>query len=490
MKKLLFFSVLFPFSIYSQITINGNGNSGFGSPVGNGSLQISSSGSNITFTITRGTGNFNDFLVIYISNGAVGRRAIDGDLSDNNDAHRRAISLRGGAGVTFSGGFRATHAIAMNAGSGSFCGLWSIPATGTVGNGDLGYITGVSGPTSNTFTNFSFTITYSNIGLSSGDPFDVVCVYGNPNDGSEMFLSNEMIGTSFSGSNPGKSMITLSNYRRFPTNEVGGQASTAAAGNWNSATTWSNGNVPLSRDEITIGHNVSLNQNATISSLTINSGATFTASDASPRTLTIRRDQSGSGTTLSNSGTWSNGTGGSTVIFTGSTSGSDAIHAVSGSIEFNNVIINKISGTPNVGVNFGTGGKLATNGKLTIEAGGYVSSIPSDFYTANTNTTLQFNTTGGYTVNTGDVTWPATNPPSNIQISTNTVTLNATRSLTGNLTLDGGNLTINATRALTVNGTLSNNNSITLEATSKTDYARLIYGAVSGTGTVNHQMRL
>ncbi|GCD76673.1 hypothetical protein JCM31826_01550 [Thermaurantimonas aggregans] len=53
-----------------------------------------------------------------------------------------------------------------------------------------------------------------------------------------------------------------------------------------------------------------------------------------------------------------------------------------------------------------------------------------------------------------------------------------------------GNVKLSAGKSLEVTGTLTNNGTITLEATSKTDYARLIYGAVSGTGTVNHQMRL
>lgn len=61
--------------------------------------------------------------------------------------------------------------------------------------------------------------------------------------------------------------------------------------------------------------------------------------------------------------------------------------------------------------------------------------------------------------------------------------------LTENLTVSG-NTKISAGRSLQVTGTLTNNGTITLEATSKENYARLIYGAVSGTGTVNHQMRL
>ena len=48
-------------------TFNGNGNTGFGGAVGTSSLQVVSlADGTLNFTWTRGTGNFNDALVLYI----------------------------------------------------------------------------------------------------------------------------------------------------------------------------------------------------------------------------------------------------------------------------------------------------------------------------------------------------------------------------------------------------------------------------------------
>jgi hypothetical protein len=222
-------------------------------------------------------------------------------------------------------------------------------------------------------------------------------------------------------------------------------------GNWSATGTWTGGVVPPTSSlvEIRNAHNVTLDQAATVATLTINSGGTFTASDNSARTLTISR--TASATTLVNSGgTWANGSGGSTVNFVGIGSSADVLHTVSGTFNLNNVVINKTSGSFNVGVAFGSNGKLASGGKLTIGNAGYLSSIPSDFYTANGNTTLEFSTLGGYTVGGGDVTWPSSNSPASINITLGTVILNSARTASGNLNITGGGLTLGAN--LTING--------------------------------------
>ena len=228
------------------------------------------------------------------------------------------------------------------------------------------------------------------------------------------------------------------------------------AGNWSSTSTWVGGVVPSSGADVFIAHNVTLDQDATVSSLTINSG-TFTASDNTARTLTISK--TASATTLVNSGgTWANGTGGSTVNFTGSGSSANVLHTVSGTLNLNNVVINKTIGASyNVGVAFGSNGKLASGGKLTIGNGGYLSSSASDFYTANGNTTLEFSNSGGYTVNGGDVTWPSSSlsAPANINITLGTVTLNSARTASGNLNISGGGLTLNADLVINGNWTRS-----------------------------------
>jgi len=233
-------------------------------------------------------------------------------------------------------------------------------------------------------------------------------------------------------------------------------------GNWNTAGTWesspNNANwitstlVPdASAAAITVlsGHNVTLDTNATISGLSINSGGTFTASDATARTLTISKSASGSTTTLTNNGTWVNGAGGSTVIFTGAPGSGDAIHAITGTIGFQNITVNKTGGSSNVGAAFGSGSTI--NGTLEIGAGGFISTAPpSSFY--NTNAILKFNQGSGstYEVNSGDFSWSISVIPNYITISSGTVNLNDDRTATGSLVIDGGTLNITNSKNLTI----------------------------------------
>ena len=224
-------------------------------------------------------------------------------------------------------------------------------------------------------------------------------------------------------------------------------------GNWNSAGTWSEG-IPTQTQLVMIesGHNVTLNTDATIANLTINTGGTFTASDASSRLLTISKSTSGSSTTLANSGTWSNGTGGSSVIFSGSPNSGDATHIVSGTIGFQNIKITKSSGSSNVGASFSSGSTVS--GTLEIGAGGYVSTAPPvGFY--NSTAILKFNQGSGaiYDVNAADNSWSTDQIPQNITISSGTINLNANRTATGNLLIDGGALVLNSNSPnLTING--------------------------------------
>jgi hypothetical protein len=197
------------------------------------------------------------------------------------------------------------------------------------------------------------------------------------------------------------------------------------------------------------GHTVTLDQNVSLSSFTINSGAIFKSSDATARILTINKSTAGSATTLSNSGTWQNGPGVSTVVFSGAPGSGDAIHVISGTIGFQNIIINKTGGSSNVGSSFGTNSSIS--GTLEIGQGGFVSTAPpSNFY--GTNAILKFNQGTGatYNVNSGDYSWSTTQVPNNISISSGTVNLNNTRTATGNLIIDGGTLSLSA--PLTIQG--------------------------------------
>jgi len=264
-------------------------------------------------------------------------------------------------------------------------------------------------------------------------------------------------------------------------------------GNWNSSSNWESSStgssnwvaatlVPGSSAasiSLQSGHNITLNANVNIPSLTINSGATFTASDATPRTLTISKSASGSTTTLSNSGTWANGDGGSTVVFTGAPSSGDAVHAITGTIAFQNVIINKTSGSSNVGAGFAANSSVSAS--LEIGSGGYVSTDPpASFY--GTNAVLKFNqgASATYNVNPGDRTWSTTVVPNSITINSGKVVLKGNRSASGTVIVDASaTLEVDVDKQLTV-GTITNNGTFVLKTG-----ATVIPTTVGGSGTTN-----
>jgi len=151
---------------------------------------------------------------------------------------------------------------------------------------------------------------------------------------------------------------------------------TAAAGNWSAAATWTAGAVPPTATDmgvITINHSVTQDANALASGITISATGTLTAS---ANTLTISKNTSS--TTFTNSGSTAL-SGTHTVTFAGT-----ATHAISGTVAFQNV-------STTAGVNFG--GSSTINGTFTINSGGFVSTSAPTYAT---NSTLNYNTGGAY----------------------------------------------------------------------------------------------
>lgn len=245
---------------------------------------------------------------------------------------------------------------------------------------------------------------------------------------------------------------------------------TTAAGNWSSTATWLGGSLPSAGSPVTLLHNVTLDQDATVSTLTINSGVTFTASDASPRTLTISNNGNTIApgpTVIANNGTWALGSGASTVAFTGANSSGTNFVQTSGNISFNNASVTNsvVGGT--LGVTLG-GASSTLSGTFTLGARSFVHGFSNtSFYTA--GSTFSFNQGSGqnYNVTTSDNSWPFANGAPNISINSGTVTFNAAlvRNIrsTGTLTVaSGATLTVTgATLNLVsdVNGTAQINNS-------------------------------
>ncbi|WP_396150850.1 beta strand repeat-containing protein [Flavobacterium sp.] len=229
---------------------------------------------------------------------------------------------------------------------------------------------------------------------------------------------------------------------------------TLADGNWNETAIWLNNTIPPTDASVTINHNISLNTDVSLRSILINNGKTLTASDSTPRTLTISN-----GGSLTNNGIFTAGNG--TVAFAGSAT-------VSGTITFNNATL---AG----GVNFGTGSIIS--GTLTINPGGFVS---TNAPTYNSGATLRYNTNGPYGRGTE---WSATSGngyPHHVQISGNTIFnlnngANVARQMGGNLTVDFGStlslegMTIASPSeiGLTVVGNVINNGSISLASSTE-----------------------
>ena len=147
----------------------GNGKTGFGGPVGQGSLSLSDDGTTISGTLTKGPNGFNDILVLYIDSTVGGFSSTSG-FADANDELRAGISgFDGGANrstLTFASGFNPDYAIALKPTSPSnFGGLWQLANGGPV---SLNFIASVSlNPTGNNLApSYTFSFNVSQIGLS------------------------------------------------------------------------------------------------------------------------------------------------------------------------------------------------------------------------------------------------------------------------------------------------------------------------------------
>ncbi|MBT8254512.1 MAG: T9SS type A sorting domain-containing protein [Flavobacteriaceae bacterium] len=198
---------------FAQTDYSGNGNSGFGDVIGSSNLNINDDGTTITFTLTKGTGGFFDALVLYFDTGVSGRSTIDGNVADQADPLRKAISnedLSNSTLITFPASFEASHAIGLDA---SFGGLWSIPSTGTIMDNGLVFITSANSDLIDANQAVcTFSINWSDLGLTSSDSFDFVGLYLNA---SNAFSSDEGYGDGIAPGNPGGGTITYTGSRTY-----------------------------------------------------------------------------------------------------------------------------------------------------------------------------------------------------------------------------------------------------------------------------------
>lgn len=161
-------------------TYSGNGNSGFGGPIGLGSLTLTDNGTTVSGTVNKGPNGFNDVLVLYIDSTGGGFGDTSG-FADGADGLRKAISgFDGGANrslLTFSS-MLPDYGIALGPASDNFGGLWQL-ANG--GANSLNFVNTVNlNPTGNNNSpTYTFSFNVSDIGLTpnSGATFRLLGTY-------------------------------------------------------------------------------------------------------------------------------------------------------------------------------------------------------------------------------------------------------------------------------------------------------------------------
>jgi len=161
-------------------TYSGNGNSGFGGPIGLGSMTLTDNGTTVFGQVNKGPNGFNDVLVLYIDSLGGGFSDTSG-FADGADGLRKAMSgFDGGANrslLTFSG-MAPDYAIAMGPSSDNFGGLWQL-ANG--GANSLNFVNSVNlNPTGNSSSpTYTFAFNVSDIGLApnSGQTFLMLGTY-------------------------------------------------------------------------------------------------------------------------------------------------------------------------------------------------------------------------------------------------------------------------------------------------------------------------
>lgn len=174
MKKIYLLFLSFTCMYFANATnYPGNGKAGFGGTVGKGSLDVTVSGTDFTFTLNRGTGDMNDVLVIYID-GQSGGSISTANFTDQSSNLTTAISGYGGTGkrstFNFASGFTPEYAIAFQPGK-------SLPGSATVvylrdnENHTVSYTPVLSNNNTTTAATYSVTVPSIWIGLVSSFKF-------------------------------------------------------------------------------------------------------------------------------------------------------------------------------------------------------------------------------------------------------------------------------------------------------------------------------
>ncbi len=183
----------------AAVTFSGNGATGFGGTLGNGSLTLSDAvvGGVPTLTATfNPSGGFTGNDVVAYIDSTTGGFADTSNFSDNGDDGRKAISANNNGNpsrdlISFPAGFTADYALEFE--NNTFIGLFQLVSGG---NGSLNFVGGTSPTPGGPYT-VSFPL--SSIGVTPGSSFgfvaDLISTSG--------YGSNETIGASSTTSDVG-----------------------------------------------------------------------------------------------------------------------------------------------------------------------------------------------------------------------------------------------------------------------------------------------
>lgn len=211
MKKFYLTSLLLLFIgtfLYAQSVYPGNDKDGYGGPVGKGTLSITEDATNYNFTLTKGSGDLNDAVVIYLNTRSGGFNTT-ANFTDEGDGLRKAISgVQGSdrATLTFPSSFTADFAIAFDQGYG---GVWQL-----VENGTHTHIRSVNlNPTgTKSSATYTFSVAKSDIAVTpSNSGFEFLVTYVSETG----YRSNEFIGDAGPVTNPQNSAYTATSKLTF-----------------------------------------------------------------------------------------------------------------------------------------------------------------------------------------------------------------------------------------------------------------------------------
>jgi hypothetical protein len=212
---------------------NGNGNTSFGGPIGNGSLTLTDNGVNIFGSlVVAGGGLGGNAFVIYLQtpSGASGFTSTIG-FNDNADQLRSALSQYGGAGsqstLNFGGGgFTPNYGIALQPGAGiNFGGLWQL-ANGGANSQIFDASIGLSPTGSDAAGTYTFSFSLASVGLTAGQSFHLFGMEVSTTG----YSSAEAIGGTLSGTLGYGGTQTVTTFSTYTTTPVPEPTTLALAG--------------------------------------------------------------------------------------------------------------------------------------------------------------------------------------------------------------------------------------------------------------------